>query len=334
MEHHRRPHGPPPWEDADGWVVAGEEEEAGWSAPVDGHPGYGPEGAAAGPAPSPYPYPPAPDPWYGQPATYGEDPYRPEDPYRAAAQPAYWPAQPQPQPYAPPVPQAAPPDAGFRWYREVAPGQWVPSDPPANVYPAEAGHYPAPQQYPPAPPPPPVPDPRVPEQYGAAARSEPVPPPVSAPVRREPPPVDRPAPGPWQPPRRSRREPPPLPDLDDDAADPPGAGAEASTLSVLSWTLCYFLVPVLAYLGWAFTRSDVTDPTCVDETGAPCMSPRGEAIEALVNVGPALAAALFLAAVAAVVMRRLTASWRASMVGFAAAVVGGAAATLVAGILR
>lgn len=157
--------------------------------------------------------------------------------------------------------------------------------------------------------------------------------PVSAPLGREPFPDQ--APGPWQPPWRPRQE-AALPDLDDvDPADePPERGAETPSLRLLSWTVCYFLVPVLAYLGWALTRSDVADPACVDESGARCLSPRGEAIETLVNVGPALTAALFLAAVMAIVMRRLTASWRASMVGFAAAVIGAATATVVSGILR
>lgn len=323
MEHHRRPDGsPPPWEDADGWVVAG--ADAGAEA---GQPGY--------PPPEPAP----PQPWYDN--TYGEDSYG-----GGGAPPGYEPApQSAPQPYWPGYP-AAPPDAGFRWYREVAPGQWVPSDPPVSAYPANGASYPPPpppQPYaapPPQPyaPPPPQPYAAPPQQPYAAPQPYQAAPyaaaaPVSAPTRHEPL-VDQ-APGPWQPPPRHPSRESPLPEPDDATrAEPPERGAEVPTVRLLSWTLCYFLVPVLAYLGWAFTRSETADPSCVDETGARCLSPRGEAIEALVNAGPALAAALFLATVMAIVMRRLTASWRASMVGFAAAVIGTATATVVSGILR
>lgn len=287
MEHQRRPDGsPPPWEDADGWVVA----------EADGQPGH------AVPAPAPAP----PDPWYAN--TYGEDPYG------GGEAPSYEPPQPAPQPYWPGYP-AAPPEAGFRWYREVAPGQWVPSDPPVSAYPANT--YPPPVAAPP--PPPPAPPPPAPPPAPA------YPYPVAAPGS---------APGPWQPPPRRRRPEPSLPDLTDAPDEPPEPEAGTSTSRLLFWTLCYFLVPVLAYFGWALTRSDVANPNCVDETGARCLSPRAEAIEAIVNVGPALAASLFLAAVAAIVMRRLTASWRTSMVGFAAAVIGAATATVVSGLLR
>jgi hypothetical protein len=107
----------------------------------------------------------------------------------------------------------------------------------------------------------------------------------------------------------------------------------ASWLSVLGWLITYFAAPVLLYLGWALTRSDIAPVDCVDATGAPCLPPREEAIADFVAVGPALAGAFALALLTSIVLRRLTTAWRASTVGFAAAIIGAGMATLVAKVV-
>lgn len=90
---------------------------------------------------------------------------------------------------------------------------------------------------------------------------------------------------------------------------------------------------MLLYLAWAFTRSGVAQPGCVDASGAPCPPPRVEAAENLLGVLPALVGALILALLVAAGLRRMATGWRAGSVGLAAAVIGAGVATVVAAIV-
>jgi hypothetical protein len=187
------------------------------------------------------------------------------------------------------------------------PGGWVPparngrSDPAQPQYGARTPPDRWGNQYPPAQPyesHPPEPgqghhryaQPAAPRQYQAAARPS-----------RQPEPVDEP----------------------DGEPRPPIAPA-------LTWAIGAFLVPMLLYLAWAFTRSATAPAGCVDASGAACPSPRVEAAENLVGVLPALTGAFILSLLIAIGIRLIATSWRSGSVGLAAAVVGAGIATVVA----
>ncbi|HEY8473168.1 MAG TPA: hypothetical protein VIL37_11125 [Natronosporangium sp.] len=142
------------------------------------------------------------------------------------------------------------------------------------------------------------------------------PPPAARPVS---PPAARPV---SPPPRRPAQPATPYPEDLDDELRPPVAPA-------LSWTIAAYLVPMLLYLAWAFTRSGEAPPNCVDATGAPCPPPRVEAAENLLSILPAVVGALALALLIAIGLRRLAVGWRAVSVGLAAAVIGGGFVTVV-----
>jgi hypothetical protein len=98
----------------------------------------------------------------------------------------------------------------------------------------------------------------------------------------------------------------------------------------LTWAVGVFVVPMLLYLAWAFTRSGVAEAGCVDASGAPCLSPRAEAAENLLGVLPAITGAFMLSLLISIGLRRIATSWRADSVGLAAAVMGTGVATVVA----
>ena len=122
--------------------------------------------------------------------------------------------------------------------------------------------------------------------------------------------------------RASRRQEP-----DDDPADDPG------WMPALAWTAGLFVVPVLLYLLWAATRAGEAAPGCIDSGGAPCDSPRADALAGLANILPSLAGALTLALLATLGLRRIAAAWRSSTVALAASVIGAGTATLIASLL-
>jgi hypothetical protein len=101
----------------------------------------------------------------------------------------------------------------------------------------------------------------------------------------------------------------------------------------LAWTIGVFVVPMLVYLGWAFTRSGGAPAGCAEAVGAACRPPRVEAAGNLLSALPALAGALGVALLVTVGLRRLATSWRAGSVGVAAAVIGGGIATVIGSIL-
>jgi hypothetical protein len=131
-----------------------------------------------------------------------------------------------------------------------------------------------------------------------------------------------PAVPPTSPRRAPRRQEP-----DDDPADDPG------WMPALAWTAGLFVVPVLLYLLWAATRAGEAAPGCIDSSGAPCDSPRAEALAGIANILPSLAGALTLALLATLGLRRIAATWRSSTVAFAASVIGAGTATLIASLL-
>lgn len=180
-------------------------------------------------------------------------------------------------------------------------GGWVVAgeepDPWTNGYPPPpATPYPA-QSYPPARYPSPAYDPRPPPYPGAYPAG-----------------------------RAAQPQPPPRTDEPDDEPRPALAPA-------LTWTIAAYLLPMLLYLAWAFTRSGVAPAGCVDASGAPCPPPRVEAAENLLSVLPALVGALLLALLVAAGLRRMATGWRAGSIGLAAAVIGAGFVTVAAAVL-
>jgi hypothetical protein len=93
-------------------------------------------------------------------------------------------------------------------------------------------------------------------------------------------------------------------------------------------TLCWYAIPAGLYALWTLLLDAQARPGCIDPTGAPCRSPRVEALSALVNNLPQLAVALVFSTVVALLIRWYSTGWRAVTVGFAGAVVGAGAATV------
>lgn len=197
------------------------------------------------------------------------------------------------------------------------PDEWAPP-PPRNGHPGQSPRYGRPAGQPP--------------EYGG--RYPPDPRGQRYPPRAYPPdPYQRPAydprppayPGAYAAARRTQSQ-PPADDLDDEP--------RPALASSLSWTIAAFLLPMLLYLAWAFTRSGVAPAGCVDPSGAPCPSPRVEAAQNLLDVLPALVGALMLALLIAIGLRRIATGWRSLSVGLAAAVIGAGVATFAAAVLN
>jgi hypothetical protein len=172
-----------------------------------------------------------------------------------------------------------------------------------------------------------------PRQYGEQPASDPWPANRYPPQGYPPPGYDpRPRPPPYQGSYGTRRRawPPPQPWTDEEPEEEP----RPTLAPAVTWTIAAYLLPMLLYLAWAFTRSGVVPAGCLDASGAPCPPPRVEAAENLLSVLPALVGALVLALLIAVGLRRLATGWRAGSVGLAAAVIGGGFATVVTAILN
>jgi hypothetical protein len=115
----------------------------------------------------------------------------------------------------------------------------------------------------------------------------------------------------------------PAPDFADDDRDYP---------AVMWWTAIWYAVPALLYVLWTFTLSSALPAGCTAST-PDCSSLRGQAVGAIGGhlVGILVAAALSFGV--AWCIRRITLSWRAISVGFAAAVIGAGLTTMIVTII-
>jgi hypothetical protein len=93
-------------------------------------------------------------------------------------------------------------------------------------------------------------------------------------------------------------------------------------------TAGWFGVPLCLYLLWVVTLHSAPEAGCIDSAGGPCPAERAAAISDLVSALPRIAAALMISLAAAAVLRWASTSWRAITIGFAAAIVGAGAATV------
>jgi hypothetical protein len=98
-------------------------------------------------------------------------------------------------------------------------------------------------------------------------------------------------------------------------------------------TVLWYVLPAVGYLAWAMTLGGKPRPECVDGSGAPCLAPRDLALHNFVHDLPRLGVAIALSLVVALLIRMVTPIWRGISVGFAAAVVGAGAATVLFSVL-
>ena len=96
--------------------------------------------------------------------------------------------------------------------------------------------------------------------------------------------------------------------------------------AVLGWTAIWYGVPIVAYLIWTLTRSGAPKAICVG--ASECTSARSDAWASVLHNSLGVIFALLLSFGVAAIVRRVSLSWRALTLGFAASVIGGGIATL------
>lgn len=115
------------------------------------------------------------------------------------------------------------------------------------------------------------------------------------------------------------------PDDDDDEVEPPRPRSYVyAALAALGW----FIIPVAIYLGYAFLLNDQPPPGCNGTATPECLTPRAEALQNLFGNVPLVTITVSVSILLALVLRRIASGWRTLTVGFASAVVGAGAATV------
>jgi hypothetical protein len=117
------------------------------------------------------------------------------------------------------------------------------------------------------------------------------------------------------------------------AARPDELPSERRFLATFGWTAAWYAIPVALFAAWSLTFPASPSTACARPTGGACPSPRTAALQMLVHGLPRLGAALGIALVIAVLVRIGSAAWKPVAVGFAAAVVGAGAATIIFSVL-
>jgi hypothetical protein len=113
------------------------------------------------------------------------------------------------------------------------------------------------------------------------------------------------------------------PDDDEDEAPRP-TNYVGAALAALGW----FIIPVAAYLGYVFFLDNQPPPGC-NSAGTPdCLTPRAEAMQNLFGNVPLVTITVSVSILIALVLRRVASGWRTLTIGFASAVVGAGAATV------
>jgi hypothetical protein len=114
-----------------------------------------------------------------------------------------------------------------------------------------------------------------------------------------------------------------------DGDDPPPGGYLVAVLATLGW----YAIPAVLYVAGTLLLGGTPRASCVTDSGAPCASPRSQALHEIVNNLPWLTIALLLSVLVALLIRWASAGWRAVTVGFSAAVVGAGVITVLHGVL-
>jgi hypothetical protein len=164
-------------------------------------------------------------------------------------------------------------------------------------------------------------------------------PPADPPVRNSPP---EPPPPPPTPPPVPRPAPPTTPSaaarrydwrVPRHAALPDELPPERRFPSTFGWTTAWYAIPVALFAAWSLTFPASPSTACARPTGNACPSPRAAALQMLMHGLPQLGAALGIALVIALLIRIGSAAWKPITVGFASAVVGAGAATILFSVL-
>jgi hypothetical protein len=114
-------------------------------------------------------------------------------------------------------------------------------------------------------------------------------------------------------------------DEEDEEEEPPGPRNYVyAALAALGW----FIIPVAIYLGYAFLLNDQPPPGCNGASTPECLTPRAEALQNLFGNVPLVTITVSVSILIALVLRKVASGWRTLTVGFASAVVGSGAATV------
>jgi hypothetical protein len=116
----------------------------------------------------------------------------------------------------------------------------------------------------------------------------------------------------------------PVDDDDDEIESPGPRNYIYAALAALGW----FIIPVAIYLGYAFLLNDQPPPGCNGASTPECLTPRAEALQNLFGNVPLVTITVSVSILIALVLRRVASGWRTLTVGFASAVVGAGAATV------
>ncbi|GAA2511838.1 hypothetical protein [Pilimelia columellifera] len=116
---------------------------------------------------------------------------------------------------------------------------------------------------------------------------------------------------------------------DEAAAESPGWLGNYG--AAVAYTVMWFAVPVIAWVLWSLTLGPEAQASCVN--GARCASQQAAALATLAASLPKMLGVLVLSAGVAVVLRKVSSSWKSRTVGFAAAVVGGGLATVAVSVI-
>ncbi|HWG99389.1 MAG TPA: hypothetical protein VNV66_08710, partial [Pilimelia sp.] len=110
---------------------------------------------------------------------------------------------------------------------------------------------------------------------------------------------------------------------DEEAESDPG-GYLAATLYTVMW----YAVPMVLWVLYGVTLNrEAAAASCTDEL-LPCEPPRSGVLDHVWEKLPVLGATLAVSVLVALLLRRLSGTWKATTVGFAAAAVGGGLATV------
>jgi hypothetical protein len=119
-------------------------------------------------------------------------------------------------------------------------------------------------------------------------------------------------------------------DDEEDGDEPDQRGVYiGSFISTAGW----YVGPIAAYAAWSLTLSGAPRAGCTNEFGLPCPGPRTEALTNLLNTVPQIAVAMALSITIAMLLGWLTTGWRPLAIGFASAVLGAGAATVLFAVL-
>jgi hypothetical protein len=111
------------------------------------------------------------------------------------------------------------------------------------------------------------------------------------------------------------------------------ADTDRHFLATFGWATAWFAVPYALFALWSLTFPASPGTACARPTGNTCPSPRSLALTTLIDSLPKVAGAMAIALVVAGLIRLGSTAWRPITSGFAAAIIGSGAATVLYSVL-